>query len=112
MFNTNLLHKNANILKISDNYKLRLVLQIYRLLFNPELAPVEFKDIVTTNSSVHCYNTRKSKNIHLTCMAYLKHAKVIDRASIEWNSLPRILKEIKSRSKFKEGVFRHFINFY
>ena len=112
MFNTNLLHKNANILKISDNYKLRLLLQIYRLLFNPELAPVEFKDIVTTNSSVHCYNTRKSKNIHLTCMAYLKHAKVIDRASIEWNSLPRILKEIKSRSKFKEGVFRHFINFY
>ena len=109
---TNCLHKSANVLKINDNFRLRLMLIIHKIIYNPDKLPLDTKTSITLSNDIHNRLTRNNLNIFLTSEAYCKINKIMDTASILWNNLDDKLKQIKNRKSFKEQLHENFVNSY
>ena len=109
---TNKIHYCTNLLKIKDNYKLRLCLQIHKIMHEPQKIPNDIKKDIQTTNSIHNRQTRNNMNIYLTTKTFCKKYKIMEAASILWNTLNPILKQIKNRNSFKNELGKTLLENY
>ena len=110
---TNKLHKELNILKISDHAQVRLCLLIHKIMYaNGGELPYSMKNAITTGEDIHKRNTRSKYNIYLTNNSFKMKNKIIDEAAIVWNKLPNLTKTVSNRNLFKEKLNGLFIRSY
>ena len=67
--------------------------------------PLVFKDYFSTNDTIHMYNTRSSRKLHISYKRtnYGKFSIKYKGAQI-WNSLPTILRDIKLKYIFRKKI--------
>lgn len=107
------LHFKGGILKLSDNLTLRQQLLIHKAINDPIKMPDIIRKNIIQSNSIHTANTRTKKNIFLTALSYQKkNNKVLDAASIKWNSLDLNIKCISNRPLFKLSISKKCIDGY
>lgn len=100
LYSTNLLHKENKILKIEDRSKLRQALIIHRFIHKTNTTNYTHRNLIL-NNNLHNRDLRNYLNIQVTAESHRRQNKIIENASIIWNSLNLDLKEIYNREKFK-----------
>ena len=111
-YSTNSLHSENKILKIQDNYNLRLALLIHKLFYFPNMVPEEFNGCLVRTNSVHSYPSRRPNNIYLTTNDYKTLSTINAQASIVWNNLPVNEKSISNRNAFKDIICNRILSSY
>ena len=95
---TNRIHKSNELLKIDDLAKLRLALISHKVIHHPHetnIATHSMKPI-----SMH-HSLRNDKNLSVEAHFLNKNNKIIEQATIVWNSLPRNIKQLNNTTIFK-----------
>lgn len=110
-YSTNKIHKENKILKITDYNKLRLCLISHKVIHHPKKTNISHKSILPIRQ-IHNRNLRNNLNINITANHFHTKNKISEQASIEWNLLDHILKNIKSRNIFKANLQTHIIENY
>jgi hypothetical protein len=103
--------KSLKLLKIFDIYTLQVCQFMFKVTYN--LLPPSFIENYKTNSDVHCYNTRKSKNYHILSVRTTKRSKSLTHNGPRiWNSLSNDIKLINSLPSFSKSVISSLLNTY
>ena len=111
MYSTSQLHKKLNILKIKDIYEKNVLLFVFRCLHN-DCIPV-FESYYTFRCDIHGLNTRDKYLVNIPrCESVLGSTSVANQGAILWNKLPRYIREMKNKPKFKRELTKYKINRY
>lgn len=98
---TNSIHKVLKILKVKDLADVRNSLVIHKFIHQKENLNETYKEL-KSNNDIHSRNTRnRDTTIHITANFNLYQNKVIEEASLIWNSLNQNIRSINTRTKFK-----------
>jgi hypothetical protein len=106
---TNIIHKEYDVLKISDQYKLRTLLISHKVVHFPNERNIAHNEIIRIN---HGRNLRNNLNLIATTESYSRKNKISENVSILWNSLLNDKKTICNRDKFKKEIKSLFLNDY
>ena len=106
---TNKLHKNYNILKISDNAKLRTLLISHKFIHNKSETNNSTKEMKLANTT---RKLRSILNFEVSAEYFNKFNKVIEKSATCWNDLNNETKLIKNRNNFKHAIAQNMINAY
>ena len=84
---TNAYFKCNKILKLSDQYKLKISNYIFQVLHSN--IDEEMKSSLLINNQIHCHNTKTNNQMSIFCVnrSKLKHC-VLHNGMITWNSQP------------------------
>jgi len=109
LFRTNSIHNICNIPKIADIAKIRLALHSHKFTHHKESTNVALSNM---RSMQHHRILRNNLNLAIDTNYYQRRCKVIETASIIWNSLNQDLKAINNRTLFKNSLTNYFIDHY
>ena len=90
---TNLIHKESELLKVKDNYHLRQLLIIHKIIHWLHRTPINISSKISLNNKIHNKNTRTKNDIFLSANSYSYKNKIIESSSIKWNQLENNLKK-------------------
>jgi len=107
---TQKLHKENNILKVTDQAKVRTTLLSHRVIYYSKQANIAYETMRIANHSGR--NLRNNLNFATNINYFLKKNKIVENASVIWNSLPYELKTIQKREAFKNRITNHFMHNY
>ena len=99
--NTGELHKNNNVLKLSELCKLRTLLIGHKVIYYPNEKNVAHNEI--QRNLINGRNMRNNINLRISAASYSAQNKVSENASILWNDIPREIKNIANRENFKKS---------
>lgn len=102
-----LMHKQNNILKIKDLYKLRSLLIGHKVIHFPNETNIAHVDIKRNERSM-----RNNLSLQISAESYSKNCKISERASTIWNEIPNGIKLSKNRDMFKSKIKELFLNEY
>ena len=110
---TNAIHRDFGMLKISDQYELKILKLMHWYTYNKAKLPDVFQDLFQTRSSLHNYATRhndnydipKTKNRHGDRAICVKGPRL-------WNSQPPELNKITSLKRFLTTVKENKLHSY
>ena len=89
----------------------RYQLAIFMHSYSNGSLPLGFKNYFVTNDTIHRYNTRSSKKLHVNFQrTNYGRFSVKHKGSETWNNLPILLKEIKAPHTFKREVKKFILN--
>ncbi len=104
------LFKKLNILTLSQQYKLKLCLFMFK--YNNQLLPTVFNNILIYNSDLHSHNTRGHTNFHLDFSRLVcSESSVRIQGPRLWDQLPEQITKLKSIVTFKRHLKYHIINY-
>jgi hypothetical protein len=109
---TNAIHKATKILKIKDSFFMRQCLLIHDLTHNIGKIPDSMKDKIQRQADIHNRNTRGVDNITVSASHYKRRNKIIEAASLKWNSLTHSIKSTTCRDSFKNLIRNNFLDKY
>ena len=110
---TNAIHRDFGMLKISDQYELKILKLMHLYTYNKVKLPDVFQDLFQSRSSLHNYATRHNDNYDIPKMKN-RHG---DRAICVkgprlWNSQPPELNKITSLKRFLTTVKENKLHSY
>ena len=108
--NTSELHKNNSVLNILELCKVRTLLIGHEVIYFPSELNVAHDEI--QRNVVIGRDMRNDLNLRVTADSYSVHKKVSENICVLWNEIPREIKNIFKRDKFKESLKNKFLNSY
>ncbi len=110
---TNEIHKDFQVLKISDQYEHKILKLMHMYVNNKDKLPAVFQNLFQTRSSLHNYETRhsdlfqvpKTKTRFGNCAISVKGAKL-------WNSQPPHLRKIQALTSYLKALKEYQIGSY
>lgn len=108
--NTNYLHKEKKILKVTDMHKLRTILIGHKVIHHPSNCNTAQEKIKRNERNGR--TLRNNNNLVITTNTFSVQNTVGENVAKLWNSLNMDNKEIKNRETFKCVIKNNFINSY
>ncbi len=110
---TNALHKEANFLKLTDLYELKILKFMQHVHHNNDKLPTVFQNYFVTNENLHKYDTRQSKHYQIRKANKIWGNKMMrNKGARLWNALPSSFKSIQNPAKFAFKLKKSVIDQY
>ena len=106
---TNSIHRENEVLKISDQYKLRSLLIGHKVIHHPDKTNITHKNIKRID---HNRILRNNLNLEITTFSFRNNSKISEKSSAIWNEIPNNIKIIKNRDLFKSRIRKSIIDTY
>ena len=105
------LFKDSKVLKLDDLFKLEVGKFMYDGIHNT--LPKPLSAFHTPNSVIHGHDTRQRYNPHVQSRrSVVANNSLLHKAPAIWNSFPRTIREMTTRSKFKRALKRSILATY
>ena len=111
LYSTNKLHKDLNILKVSDIHRHSILQFVYKCKSGKQVS--NFTNYFTTRGSQHTRTLRNNDELHpLTIDSELGRSTVHHIGSTLWNDTDERIKNSDSLNIFKNEIFKNIISSY
>ena len=110
---TNALHKEANLLKLTDFYEFKILKFMQQVHHNNDKLPTVLQNYFVTNENLYKYDTRQSKHYQIRKAKKAWGNKMMrNKGARLWNALPSSLKSIQNPKKFAVKLKKSIIDQY
>ena len=108
---TNLIHKNLDLLKLNDIFKLQILQFVHR--FDNGLLPTVFNPYFTRNIDIHAHETRQLNKFHVNKAKTSHGQRTIKVVGAKlYNNTPDYITSSKTTSKFRSSLKKFLLTFY
>ena len=112
-YSTNAIHKESNILKLTDLYEFKIIKFMHNVHYNNAKLPSVFREYYKTNENNHKYITRQSKDYKLFRVNKTWGDKMIrNKGARLWNELPTLIKCTSNSYTFAKKLKKSFLDQY
>ena len=110
---TNHLHKELNIVKVHDLYRIKILKIMHQVHFNIETLPEVFKNYFKTNENSHKYETRQKSDYKIVrSNKKWRNCTIQNVGARMWNNLPPAFKSISKQKNFSKKLKENIISTY
>ena len=110
---TNRLHKELNIVKVHDLFRIKILKIMHQVHFSKERLPEVFKNYFKTNENSHKYETRQKSDYKIfKSNKKWRNCTVQNVGARMWNNLPPALKSISKQKNFSKKLKESIISTY